>query len=241
MEAVQHTFKRYETKFLLDEEQFLSLLPVLQQHLQPDEYGRHTICNVYYDTPGFDLIRNSIEKPVYKEKFRLRSYGTPDADGTVFAEIKKKYDGVVYKRRVDASPAEIRSFLAGQTDLPKNPQIQREIRWFQYRYRPVPQVYLAYDRMAYYDPADGLRLTFDWNIRWRMQDLFLEAGDGGAPIFSDKRFVMEVKTPQAIPLWLAGLLCDRGIYPSGFSKYGTCYQQFIAPGVFGSKGENHDF
>ena len=42
-----------------------------------DSYGKHTIGNVYYDTDTYELITRPVEKPKYKEKFRIRSYGIP--------------------------------------------------------------------------------------------------------------------------------------------------------------------
>ena len=45
-----------------------------------DQYGLHTIRNIYYDTECDELIRTSIEGPKYKEKFRIRCYGKPTYD-----------------------------------------------------------------------------------------------------------------------------------------------------------------
>ena len=92
-------FERYEKKYLLDENQYTELQKVLKGRFQIDNYGKTTINNIYYDTPESLLIRRSIEKPVYKEKLRVRSYGKADSETQVFIELKKKYKGIVYKRR----------------------------------------------------------------------------------------------------------------------------------------------
>ena len=92
-------FKRYEYKYLLDVSSKAKLLEVLDGHMKLDEYGRTTIRNVYYDTPDYALIRKSLEKPVYKEKLRVRSYSKVTENDNVYVEIKKKYMGIVYKRR----------------------------------------------------------------------------------------------------------------------------------------------
>ena len=81
------------------------LLEGLAPYMKRDAYGAYTICNIYYDTGDWRLIRKSLEKPVYKEKLRVRSYGVPTGDDKVFVELKKKYDGVVYKRRVAMTAA----------------------------------------------------------------------------------------------------------------------------------------
>ena len=95
--AIQCCFERYEKKYCLTLSQQRFLLERMMPYMKKDEYGEYTICNIYYDTDDFRLIRASLEKPVYKEKLRVRSYGVPQADGRVFVELKKKFDGVVYK------------------------------------------------------------------------------------------------------------------------------------------------
>ena len=76
-----NTFKRYELKFLLNDEQYNSILPVIHQYMNPDKYcvggKEYGIYNIYYDTDDNYLIRTSLEKPYYKEKIRLRSYYSP--------------------------------------------------------------------------------------------------------------------------------------------------------------------
>ena len=130
MPKTEYTFKRYEKKFLLGTAQYNKIIEQLGQRMEIDEYGMHTICNIYFDTDNFDLIRTSIEKPLYKEKFRLRSYGIPGNNDNIFAEIKKKFDGIVYKRRIAVKPPGIQGFLDGGEVLHEDFQIQREIHWF---------------------------------------------------------------------------------------------------------------
>ncbi len=98
-QKVQNVFRRYENKYLLNDRQLEALKNSLSKYMAQDAHGSYTICNIYFDTDDFLLARRSLEKPKYKEKLRLRSYGVPKGSDQVFAEIKKKYDGVVYKRR----------------------------------------------------------------------------------------------------------------------------------------------
>lgn len=229
MPQIQYSFQRKEKKYILTPEQAGQLVPKLQQYMTPDEYGVHTVCNLYYDTEDFELIRTSLEKPPYKEKFRVRSYGTPEKEEPVFAEIKKKCDGVVYKRRVAASSGELEKFLQGEEIEHEDSQIQREIHWFLKKHRLLePRVFIAYERAAFIGKEDPeLRITFDWNIRWRTDHLNLCDGDQGNPVMDEKRLVMEIKLPDAAPLWLAELLSEEKIYPASFSKYGVCYQRHL--------------
>ncbi len=107
----QEVFKRYEKKYMLTRDQYNHLISLLVTKMSADEYGRHTICNVYYDTPDYQLIRTSLDKTIYKEKIRLRSYGVLTEENTVFLELKKKYNGVVYKRRVPMTLKEAGNYL----------------------------------------------------------------------------------------------------------------------------------
>lgn len=227
----QLTFERVEKKYLLTPAQLDALAPMLHRHMQIDQYGRHTICNVYYDTPDYRLIRTSLQKPVYKEKLRLRSYGVPGPGDTVFVELKKKYRGVVYKRRTALELTAAERWLAGDGPAPEG-QIAREIEYFQSLYRTGPSVFLAYDRAAMFGRQDpDLRLTLDENIRWRTDALALSAGDRGSPLSVQGLYLMEVKLPGVMPLWLAHGLAQAGAAPVSFSKYGCCYREFLQEDV----------
>lgn len=224
----QYVFKRTEKKYLLNEEQYSRLLEVISCHMKLDAFGIHTICNLYLDTEDFRLIRNSLEKPVYKEKIRLRSYGIPTEDSNVFLELKKKYKGVVYKRRVRMSLKEAEDYLRDGI-CPNEKQVMHEINYFMDFYeRPKPKVYIAYDRMAYYSEEDeSFRITFDTNIRSRFEDLKLEDGDAGELLLAQNTYLMEVKAVGAMPRWMIEAMNLLKIYPTSFSKYGTIYTKRI--------------
>ena len=227
MSGIQSCFKRYEKKYMLTPEQYRAMLLGMAFYMRPDAHPRYTIGNVYYDTADYDLIRASLEKPVYKEKLRVRSYGVPSGGEPVFVELKKKFDGVVYKRRVTMTAAEAADWLRGGKP-PVQSQISREIDWFMRFYHPTPAVYIAYDREAYAGVENGeLRITFDRNLRWRDHDVDLRAGDRGNPIIGDGRILMEIKIPGAAPLWLARLLSENRIVSTSFSKYGAYYKNAV--------------
>ena len=143
--SYQDIFKRYEMKYMLTKEQKELVLQAMAEYMKPDEFGRSTICNIYFDTPDYQLIRRSLEKPVYKEKLRVRSYGKAKEDGTVFVELKKKYKGVVYKRRISTSEKEAMAYLIQGEELSKQSQITDEISYFKQMYQGLqPAVYLSY-------------------------------------------------------------------------------------------------
>ncbi len=220
----QHIFERYEIKYRISRRQMETLLKDMEPHMEGDKYGRSTICNVYYDTPDFRLIRRSMEKPVYKEKLRVRSYGPATPDSTVFVELKKKYKSIVYKRRISLTQAEAAAYLAG-TGTVDDRQIVREIDYFTHYYAPLqPAMYLCYDREAFYDREDSsFRITFDDDIRWRTTDLSLCSPPSGERLLPEDIIMMEVKAATGLPLWLTAALTRERIYKASFSKYGTAY------------------
>lgn len=223
---IQRCFQRYEKKYLLNPEQYQKIRAGLAPYMEADEHGRYTICNLYYDTPDFQLIRASSDKPVYKEKLRMRSYGVPADGDSVFVELKKKYKGVVYKRRTVLEAGEALDYLAGRCSPRAKDQICREIDWFLGRCHPVPQVFIAYDREALAGLEDRvLRVTFDIDLRWRDTALDLRSGDGGERITSRDQILMEIKIPGSAPVWLSRLLSENSVFPTSFSKYGVCYRE----------------
>lgn len=227
MKQVQYTFKRKEMKYLLNEKTYKILNRKIEDKLIVDEYGKTTICNIYFDTPNYLLIRSSQEKPVYKEKLRLRSYGVSKAGDEVFVELKKKYKGVVYKRREKMELQTAEGFLYGYNQLDISTQITKEINWFLQYYNDIePTMYISYDRIALYCKENPeLRVTFDSNILWREDNLFLENGVYGTPILGNKDVIMEIKIPGSMPMWLSHILDELEIYPVSFSKYGKGYEQ----------------
>jgi len=235
--AIITTFERTEKKYLLEPGQFDALSRMLSDRMTIDQYGRHTICNIYYDTDDYRLIRASIEKPSYKEKLRLRGYGIPRNSDPVFVELKKKCGGVVYKRRERLTLDEARRFLGQSAEPVHQNQILREIGWFLNLYQPSPKVFLAYDRIALYGSEDpGLRITFDDSIRWRTTALDLAMGDWGSPLLPGGCRLMEIKLCGGMPLWLARALSECKAYPTSFSKYGEVYRVNLAR-TFLKKGD----
>ena len=226
MAEFQFTFKRYEKKFLISEEQCKLLLERLDGKMVPDKYPHSTITNIYYDTPEFLIIRRSIAKPLYKEKLRLRSYGVPGENGRVFVEIKKKFKGVVYKRRVDMTLAQAKEYLSGKARPPKESQITREIDYFLSFYKGIgPAMYISYERDSFASPTDSvLRITLDRQIIWRENDLDLAKGIYGEEILPPNTVLMEIKVPGVFPIWLVRILDDLNIKPISYSKYGTIFQ-----------------
>ena len=231
-------FKRVEMKYILNEFQYRALRKDLEGLAEVDQYGETPILNIYYDTPDFHLVRMSLDKPLYKEKLRLRSYGTPDDNRNSFIEIKKKFQGVVYKRRVAMPYTDAVSYLEGddrdairarQIWTPVDRQISREIDSFMGHYQTLaPRMVVSYDRIAMFGVNDPeLRITFDKNLRWRTDDLDLRHGGYGTALLLPDQYLMEIKIMGAMPVQLARSLSSLKIFSSSFSKYGSGYRTWF--------------
>ncbi|WP_458120706.1 VTC domain-containing protein [Paenibacillus sp. Z6-24] len=229
-------FNRYESKYLMNTAQFTALYSDLLEYMELDAYNKqhdfYSISNIYYDTPHDSLIRASLAKPKYKEKLRLRAYGVPRADAKVYMEIKKKFTGLVNKRRtalkLDEAYEFVRTGQAPEYQEYMNKQVLNEISYFLRLYDLAPKLYLSYDRKALFSKESrDLRITFDTNIRCRRYDLKLEQGDYGEQLLEPDQWLMEVKAENTVPLWLSRLLSKHQLYRTSFSKYGNEYKKML--------------
>lgn len=221
---MEKSFKRHEIKYLITINQYINLMNYLRDKVEKDAFYKSTIYNVYYDTDNFELIRKSIEKPIYKEKLRIRSYDKPTLDSSVYVELKKKYDHIVYKRREKIAYKYIlnNSFLEGAET-----QIDKEIKYFNDFYGGLtPKMFLSYEREAYYFKDDNqIRITFDTNIKYRTENVNLVPSISDIKLLPNNLVLMELKVPFSIPYDLAKYLSSEKIFKTPFSKYGTAYKQ----------------
>lgn len=154
---------------MITREQQDAILRAMKPYMTQDKFGRSTIRNIYFDTDDCVLARHSIAKPDFKEKLRIRSYSAATADTTVFVELKRKYDHVVYKRRValpehtamewtqglshnaSAQAAKcISSADAANASSLVPTQMTREIDYFLSYYGHLkPAAFISYDRQAF--------------------------------------------------------------------------------------------
>lgn len=235
--AYQAVFKRHELKYILTKAQKEKIIEAIQPYMSLDQYGRTTIQNIYFDTDTYRLIRRSIEKPDYKEKLRVRNYKNKSSKDKVFVELKKKYDKVVYKRRLTISEPEAFAWLNGESTCPVESQIAKEIDYFlQYYENLKPTLFLSYEREAYYYKDGGdFRITFDENVICRQEEFSFESEINGIPVLEPDKVLMEIKGSGGMPMWMAKLLSKEKLYKRSFSKYGTAYQNIIFPKLRGEQ------
>lgn len=229
-------FSRVEMKYMISDSDFQSLKPLLEQNMDSDIYNQggktYPIYNIYFDTSSNELIRKSLEKPVYKEKLRLRSYGKAGEGDTVYFEIKKKFDGIVYKRRTGLTLKEAEDFIR-QGKKPLNPelneQVFKEIQDLMQRYSLEPKVVISYDRLAYFGKNDSdFRITLDKNILTRRDELTLSKDPYGKDLLKENQWLMEAKGTNSFPLWFARFLSQRIINQNSFSKYGNEFVRYMS-------------
>jgi hypothetical protein len=238
-------FNRYENKYLMDSKAFYAIYNRLLEYMELDEYNKqdkfYSISNIYYDTEHDSLIRNSLAKPKYREKLRIRAYGVPTSDEKVYLELKKKVFGLVNKRRTALKLNEAYEFARTGAEPEfregMNKQVVQEIKYFLQRYELQPKVYLAYDRIALFCIGNrDLRITFDTNIRSRRYDVKLESGSYGEELLGRGQWLMEVKAEKTIPVWLSRMLSEHRMYRTSFSKYGNEYKKMLSNAI--STGES---
>lgn len=214
-------FNRYEYKYKIKISTANELMNIFNEMLNIDDYcskyGNYRIVNQYVDTLDNQLIRKSLTKPVYKHKLRIRTYNeNPKPDNFVYFEIKKKYRGLVNKRRCKMTYHEAITLIK-QKELPEhnsyiNEQILKEITYILSDNDYEVKNQIIYDRIAYFDDRKNLRISFDFNVH----------SDTNLLLDSDYT-LMEIKTATAMPLWLVEVLNTYGIYKTSYSKYGTDY------------------
>ena len=234
---MEESFARVETKYLMTAGQAAAVERGLAlRGFRRADFGSPKVQSLYYDTVDYSLIRASLERPDYKEKLRLRAYGEPGTISGSYLEIKKKYRGVVYKRRTELPLQEAAAGLASGV-LPESAgQVGREIMWMNRRYSLRPAAVIAYDRDAWFGREEtGVRITFDRNLAFRDWDMDLNSGDPGILLLPPDLRLMEIKTGGTLPLWLARLLEETGVRRTHFSKYGLAYRQYILPGRRGNE------
>lgn len=224
-------FKRVEKKYILSKEQLDKFLLEISNYIKKDNHDEYTIKNVYYDTDNFQLIRNSLDKPLYKEKLRIRCYDCLKNQNNVYVEIKKKFNKTVIKRRVSLNYQEALNYLGANIKPSCDSQILHEIDYFINFYKLKPKLYLAYERVAYCGNSDpSLRITIDKNIRYRMDNYDINDDTNCNLLMNNDKYLIEIKTCTNFPLWLAKALNENELFPQSFSKYGNSYKEIIKNG-----------
>lgn len=227
-----NVFERAEKKFIIPPDKYERLIKALDPYMQVDQYGLHTIQTIYYDTDDYAIIQHSLDKPAYKEKLRLRSYGIPQEDSPVYLELKKKLDGITYKRRMTMSLHNANAYLEQGITPPESNDAKQtfgEIDCFVRQHQLTGKVLLSYDRIALFGKEDeDFRMTFDGGVRWRNSQVDLSQGDYGTLLLEPGIRLLEVKILGSFPLWLCDILSELGLYSQSFSKYGTVYTQHLS-------------
>lgn len=229
-------FDRVEKKYLITKEQKRRLLSAIEHNMKQDAYFRSEVLNLYFDNDNYDLIVQSIDRPIFKEKLRARSYGGYDR---VFLEIKTKLKGaennIGYKRRVMITHEDFRKLVDKKQTLVElsqksvetanDLQIAKEVDYLISQMDLKPKILVMYDRESYKND-DGLRITFDENLKYRDQNLsFIKESRDKIYFKDDRNIIMEVKTNGAMPLWLVKMMSEQHIYPRQFSKIGKIYER----------------
>lgn len=216
--------QRKEIKYRLTKEQLDYFLNAIKEYVKEDEYGLTSIASIYFDTPNYTLINRSLDKPLYKEKIRLRSYGLVSKDSPTYLEVKRKVNGVVYKRRIQLTEEEA-NYMINNKVSDRNDQVSKELLYLANKYQNLKPCYLIiYDRLSFYQEDSDIRITIDKNPRYRVDDINLHTSMEGKSLINKEEAILEVKVQNALPLWLAAILTKGHIYESSFSKVGEAHK-----------------
>lgn len=229
-------FNRIEKKYLITNNDKKELLKSIRKNMKKDNYHKSKVINLYFDTDNYDLIIQSIDQPIFKHKLRARSYGRYDR---VFLEIKTKIRekdmNPGFKRRVMITHSDFDEFIAGKITMEKlakrsietnnDIQIAREVDYYFKHFKLKPKIMVIYNRESYKD-ENGLRITFDEDLKYRTEDLSFNKRKRDKIYFKDERcIILEVKAHGVLPLWLVHEFSRLHIYPQQFSKVGKIYQR----------------
>jgi SPX domain protein involved in polyphosphate accumulation len=255
-------FNRYELKYILNLEQYYQFSEILPNYLQVDErgdqHGRYKIISLYYDTDDYKAYWDKVEGHKFRRKVRIRVYGSePVTPETLcFAEIKQRINKTLQKKRVYIPYAEAEALCGASEDIPSEAKMSEEelavtseIRYLQSSLQLRPACVVAYDRMAFdgSEYEDGLRITFDTNLKGRTHDLSLLSHVPNQFFVSPGYCIMEVKVNYRVPYWLTELVGKHGLTLRRISKYCATLHQFgellrrqqytaISSGEFTSEG-----
>lgn len=229
---VKEVFKRYELKYLISFEQYISLCEHLLEKMKYDAYGtegKYNIVSLYYDSDDSKIYYETRNKLRFRQKLRLRIYDQADETSTAFIEVKQKFKNVVNKRRTALPLNEAYDLLnTSGADWEQrnwqasNRQILKEAMHFKSLYDLRPELVVSYDRQAFsgIDEPD-LRVTFDYNLMCRTDDLRIENGPEGQHFIDRDNVVLEVKVSETVPFWLSRLLSEHGCSKQSVSKFCT--------------------
>ena len=223
-------FRRKEQKYLITTKQYKQLVQLISPYMRPDKYGidgRYTVTSLYFESDDHKIYFETKNKLKYRQKLRLRIYDNTDINGTAFFEVKQKHKKVVNKRRMLLPLSEAYRYIERQDPCidnydGSNVQVLREIDYFRNLYRLEPEMIVSYDRHALHCITDpDLRITFDFNLRCRNNDLSLENGPYGAHFIDPDLVVLEVKVNDSVPLWLTRILQQLNCEQRSASKFCT--------------------
>lgn len=219
------TFQRVEDKYRMSREEAREILEEMKGHIKKDFYFQYTVHNIYYDSKDAQMIISSLNRDRFKEKLRLRCYEQPSGDTMCFLETKKKYADIVYKKRITLSHNEAMAYMNHGIPHHVHNNTAEEIDFLKNYYDCEPKTMILYDRTCFSSISEAdVRITFDANIRYRLDDINLtERGDETKLIGQD--VVMEIKAMDRYPMWLVEILSKRKLYKQSFSKYGMIYRQ----------------
>ncbi|MDD2807022.1 MAG: polyphosphate polymerase domain-containing protein [Patescibacteria group bacterium] len=233
-------FQRFEFKYQVPLDFVDGIIPELLKYMEFDSYAKlakdnlYDVASLYFDTAGYGCYFDKIDGQKTRKKLRVRFYDFKlNPDTPVFLEIKRKYDNVVIKDRINldyetyhkmVELGESRNLVfAGQ-----NEETFSEFFWLKDSNGMRPQNVVVYSRKALISKVDpGFRVTIDTNIRTHQANFLRDFGIDQT-VFPGVA-IIEVKFNNVMPFWFHDIITTYGLEQRPFSKYcnslEVCYPQ----------------
>lgn len=235
--ALDRTLRsRYECKYLIDEDLAQEIRHFTSPWMEPDYFTaqqpdrRYAVHSLYLDGPVHELYETTVRGQKNRFKLRIRGYDSRP-DSPLFAEVKRRTDRVIQKRRVLVSRAAALAVLRGEA-VP-DPALAAnfdfaEFRSLAARLAARPAVYVSYLREAYEATGpEPARLTFDralHNAPARLGGEFDFDAFDWRPTPCAKT-ILELKFTDACPRWIESLVEAFQLDRCSVAKYVLCLEE----------------
>jgi SPX domain protein involved in polyphosphate accumulation len=224
---------RFELKYLTRFDTYQRIIRQLDPYAERDGYagelGRYSIISLYYDSPELACYWDKINGVPYRNKLRIRQYGSMAGSDDAYIEVKQKLLASIRKIRTRMKLTQAYDLLAAAhqraetsevIDRSPEDEVLNHVMYLRSLYNLEPKAIISYEREPYVGRYDHhLRMTFDLNLRSRAEDLRLESGPWGKYIMSPDIVLVEMKVDGRIPEWFISLVAEHNLEPCRFSKY----------------------
>ena len=225
--------QRFELKYLISEETALRVREFVQCYLDFDEYSvgkpnySYAVHSVYLDTDDLKTYWDTINGDKNRFKLRMRFYSA-HPDTPIFFEMKRRMNNCMLKQRGAVQQRYISTLLSGQLPqrdylVSNNPNhfaaLQNICRLIN-QLNAKPKIHIAYEREAYVNEDDTVRLTMDREVRAEPNlDMTITTHMERPHRSFSPDVILELKFTNRFPDWFGYLVRVFNVMQCGAAKY----------------------